>query len=77
MDIVFVMLHYMAIEETKISIDYIRKNVDTEKYKIIVVDNENFISATFSFFIDSEYGLLFNIFSNSFKGFFTVLFSWR
>lgn len=39
MDIVFVMLHYMAIEETKISIDYIRKNVDTEKYKIIVVDN--------------------------------------
>ena len=37
MDIVFVMLHYMAIEETKISIDYIRKNVDTEKYKIIVV----------------------------------------
>ncbi len=39
MDIVFVILHYMAIEETKQSVEYIEKNIDTEKYGIVIVDN--------------------------------------
>lgn len=39
MDIAFVILHYMAIEETNRCIEYIRKNIDTKNYKIIVVDN--------------------------------------
>lgn len=39
MDIVFVILHYMAINETKQSIQYINENIDTENYHIVVVDN--------------------------------------
>lgn len=39
MDIVFVILHYMAIEETKTSVEYIQKNIDTEEYRIVIVDN--------------------------------------
>lgn len=37
--IVFVILHYLAIDETYRSIEYIRENIDTSNYKIIVVDN--------------------------------------
>ncbi len=39
MDIVFVILHYIVLEETCNSIHYIKQNIDTENYKIIVVDN--------------------------------------
>lgn len=39
MDIVFVMLHYIVLEETCRSIHYIKQNIDTDNYKIIVVDN--------------------------------------
>lgn len=39
MDIVFVILHYMAIKETKQSVQYIQENIDTEQYHIIIVDN--------------------------------------
>lgn len=39
MDIVFVVLHYMAIQETLQSVQYIEKNVDTPHYHIVIVDN--------------------------------------
>lgn len=39
MDIVFVILHYLAVEETKQSVEYIRNNVDTDQYNIVIVDN--------------------------------------
>ena len=39
MDIVFVILHYMVDEETCKCIKYIKENIDTNNYKIIVVDN--------------------------------------
>ncbi|WP_333813449.1 glycosyltransferase family 2 protein [Muricomes intestini] len=39
MDIVFVILHYLAIEETKQSVKYIQNDIDTEKYHIVIVDN--------------------------------------
>lgn len=39
MDIVFVVLHYGAIEETNKCIESIRKKIDTESYKIIIIDN--------------------------------------
>ncbi|RHR31914.1 glycosyltransferase [Clostridium sp. AF19-22AC] len=39
MDIVFVILHYLAIDETRKCVDYITENIDTESYQIIIVDN--------------------------------------
>lgn len=39
MDIVFVILHYIATEETIECINYIRKNVDTTNFHIVIVDN--------------------------------------
>ena len=39
MDIVFVILHYLAIKETRRSVMYIQNNIDTEKYHIVIVDN--------------------------------------
>ena len=39
MDIVFVVLHYGAIEETNKCIESIRKKIDTEYYRIIIIDN--------------------------------------
>lgn len=41
LDIVFVILHYLTIEETVKSIEYIGKNIDTETYHIVVVDNNS------------------------------------
>ncbi len=35
----FVILHYNAIEETHKCIRYIKENIDTQDYKILVVDN--------------------------------------
>lgn len=39
MDIVFVLLHYMAIKETVESVRYITENIDTSNYHIVIVDN--------------------------------------
>ncbi|WP_176699139.1 glycosyltransferase family 2 protein [Clostridium sp. C105KSO13] len=39
MKIVFVILHYMAIKETEQSVEYIRANLDTADYHIVIVDN--------------------------------------
>ncbi|WP_077611301.1 glycosyltransferase [Clostridium sp. Marseille-P2415] len=39
MDIVFVILHYTAIEMTIGCVSSIRRHIDTVKYKIIIVDN--------------------------------------
>ena len=39
MSIVFVILHYLAIEETEESIKYIKDNIDIDDYYIIIVDN--------------------------------------
>lgn len=39
MEIVFVILHYLAIEETKQSVKYIQNNIDAEQYHIVIVDN--------------------------------------
>lgn len=39
MDIVFVILHYTAIEMTIGCVSSIRRQIDTVKYKIIIVDN--------------------------------------
>lgn len=39
MDICFVVLHYITIDYTRKCIESIKKNIDTELYKIIVVDN--------------------------------------
>lgn len=39
MEIVFVILHYMALKETEQSVRYIRDNLDTDNYHIIIVDN--------------------------------------
>lgn len=41
MDIVFVILHYLAIDETKRCVEYINKNIDTDKYQIVIVDNNS------------------------------------
>lgn len=38
-DIAFVILHYLVDEQTKKSIDSIKKNIDTDQYLIIIVDN--------------------------------------
>ena len=38
-DIGFVILHYLVSEQTKKSIESISKNIDTENYKIVIVDN--------------------------------------
>lgn len=38
-EIAFIILHYLAIEETYKCIQYIRENIDTPNYSIIVVDN--------------------------------------
>lgn len=39
MDIAFVILHYLAIEETKRCVEYIRTNIDSREYRIVIVDN--------------------------------------
>lgn len=39
MDIVFVILHYIAQEETENSVKFIEENVDTPNYHIVIVDN--------------------------------------
>lgn len=39
MKIVFVILHYMAETETYKSVESIKNNIDTDDYKIIIVDN--------------------------------------
>ncbi len=39
LDISFVILHYLVAEQTKKSIDSIKKNIDTENYLIVIVDN--------------------------------------
>ena len=39
MDIVFVILHYTAINMTISSVASIRRYIDTGNYKIIIVDN--------------------------------------
>ena len=39
MKIVFVILHYLAIDETYKSVDSIEKKIDTDMYKIVIVDN--------------------------------------
>ena len=41
MDIVFVILHYLAIDETKRCVEYINKNIDTDMYQIVIVDNNS------------------------------------
>ena len=38
-DIAFVILHYLVDKQTFKCIDYIQKNIDTDNYKIIIVDN--------------------------------------
>lgn len=38
-DIVFVILHYLAIESTIKAVVAIKENIDTENYKIVIVDN--------------------------------------
>ncbi len=38
-DIAFVVLHYMAVDDTLECVDSIREFIDTNNYKIIVVDN--------------------------------------
>lgn len=38
---IFIVLHYMAVEATMECIAHIIKNIDTESYKIIVVDNHS------------------------------------
>lgn len=38
-DIAFEILHYMALDSTEMSVEYIRKNIDTENYVILIVDN--------------------------------------
>ena len=35
----FVILHYNAIKETHKCIQYIKENIDTQDYKILVMDN--------------------------------------
>ena len=37
MKIVFVILHYLAIDETYKSVDSIEKKIDTDMYKIVIV----------------------------------------
>lgn len=39
MDIVFVILHYLTENETIESVNHIKRNIDTNDYKIIIVDN--------------------------------------
>lgn len=39
MDVVFVILHYMAIDVTMKSVEYITENIDTNQYHIVIVDN--------------------------------------
>ncbi len=38
-DIVFEVLHYLAFDATVKSVDYIKKNIDTEEYLIVITDN--------------------------------------
>lgn len=39
MDIVFVILHYMSISETVRCVNYIKNNIDTADYHILIIDN--------------------------------------
>ncbi len=39
MDIVFVVLHYIVADETCKCVSYIEKNIDTDNYRIVIVDN--------------------------------------
>lgn len=39
MEIAFVVLHYMAVEETYRCVEFIEKNIDTIDYGIVIVDN--------------------------------------
>lgn len=39
MKIVFIILHYLAEEETYRSVDSIKNKIDVEEYKIVIVDN--------------------------------------
>ena len=38
-DIAFEILHYLALDSTVMSVDYIMKNIDTDDYVILIVDN--------------------------------------
>lgn len=38
-DVAFIILHYLTIDETIKSTEYIKNNIDTEKYHIVIVDN--------------------------------------
>ena len=38
-NISFVILHYLVSDQTKKSIDSIKKNIDTDNYIIVIVDN--------------------------------------
>lgn len=39
--IVFIVLHYMAVEVTLECVRHIRKNMDTDSYQIVIVDNHS------------------------------------
>ncbi|MBO4482335.1 MAG: glycosyltransferase, partial [Prevotella sp.] len=39
LDIAFVILHYLGIDDTIECVDSIEKYVDTERYRIVIVDN--------------------------------------
>lgn len=41
MDIAFVVLHYNAIKETIDCVESIQKNIDTDSYCIVIVDNNS------------------------------------
>ena len=38
-DIIFEILHYLAYDSTVMSVEYIKKNIDTDDYRIVIVDN--------------------------------------
>lgn len=38
-DVAFVILHYLTMSETIKSVDYIKRNVDTKEYHVVIVDN--------------------------------------
>ncbi len=39
--IIFIILHYMAVETTFECVEYIIKNIDTDNYQIVIVDNNS------------------------------------
>lgn len=68
MDIVFIVLHYTAVQVTLASIDSIRSHIDTKNYSIVIVDNcspddswivltEHFESSADVFLLHSECNL--------------------